>query len=85
MSIVPKTTQTHGTEAVAFELIDETVEMVNHGPDSSLILRISLDFNVILPEIAPKLLMLSNDSLRLCGCDFEQEPNGLVSGIRMMF
>ncbi len=59
--------------------------MVNHGPDRSLILGISLDFNIIFPEITPKLLMLSNDSFRLCRCDFEQEPNGLVSGIRMMF
>jgi len=70
MSVIPKSTQPHWTESITLELIYEAVEMIDHRPDNSLVLIISLNNNVIFPKCLPKLIMLILYQLGLCAGNF---------------
>ena len=60
VSVVPKSTESHRTQSIAFELVNKTVKMINHRPYSPLIFRVAFNYNIIFPQVAPQLLMSGN-------------------------
>ena len=85
MSIVSKTTESHGTETIASEPIDEGVAMIDHWANILLILVVALDDDVALPKGLPFSVVPRNDGVRVHGLGPDYHADGFIDRIIMIF
>lgn len=63
MAVISKSTQTHGADSKTFEIIDESIAMIEHESHIFLVFLMSLNDDIIEPQFFPHGSMSSNKSL----------------------